>query len=142
MPIDEWMKLPQRFTNFEMNVFPIMPNHIQAILSFNETLVGAGLAPAQEHDDNRAGVNPAPTRAPAHDQNDSDQNRSDQKNRKDDNRAGASPAPTNAAIGAIIGAYKSMVSNACLEIFKSKNEKMGKLWQRNYYEHIISMKYP
>ncbi|MDD3050399.1 MAG: hypothetical protein PHR06_04570 [Candidatus Cloacimonetes bacterium] len=51
-----------------------------------------------------------------------------------DIRAGASPAPT---IADIVGAYKSLVSNECLEIFKSKNETMGKLWHRNYYEHII-----
>lgn len=34
-------------------------------------------------------------------------------------------------------AYKSLVANVCLEIFKSKNGIMGKLWQCNYYEHII-----
>jgi REP element-mobilizing transposase RayT len=27
--------------------------------------------------------------------------------------------------------------NECLKIFKTKNEIMGKLWQRNYYERII-----
>ena len=37
----------------------------------------------------------------------------------------------------IIGSYKSLVANGCLGIYKSKNEIMGKLWQRNYYEHII-----
>ena len=55
--------------------------------------------------------------------------------------AGASPAPavspSNPTVGNIIGAYKSLVANECLKIFKSKNEKMGKLWQRNYYERII-----
>jgi putative transposase len=111
---DEWIELPQRFHNMELDVFQIMPNHIHAIIILNEisqsdSIVGAGLAPAQiyasaKNDDNdiiEAGVNPAPT------------------------------------IGMIIGAYKSLVSNACLQIFKSRNEKMGKLWQRNYYEHII-----
>jgi REP element-mobilizing transposase RayT len=31
------------------------------------------------------------------------------------------------------------VANDCLKIFKQKNvdERMGKLWQRKYYEHII-----
>jgi putative transposase len=43
----------------------------------------------------------------------------------------------NETVGHIVGAYKSLVANACLEVFKSKNEMMGKLWQRNYYEHII-----
>lgn len=55
----------------------------------------------------------------------------------DDIGTGASPAPTNATIGEIIGAYKSLVFNGCLKIYKSKNDLMGKLWQRNYYEHII-----
>lgn len=52
----------------------------------------------------------------------------------DDVGAGASPAPS---VSDIIGAYKSLVANGCLEIYKSKNETMGKLWQRNFYEHII-----
>jgi hypothetical protein len=47
-----------------------------------------------------------------------------------------SPAE-NAPIGNIVGAYKSLVMNSCLKIFKQRNEYMGKLWQRNYYEHII-----
>jgi len=52
----------------------------------------------------------------------------------DDNWATARVAPT---VGDIVGAYKSLVANGCLEIYKSKNETMGKLWQRNYWEHII-----
>ena len=51
-----------------------------------------------------------------------------------DKWAGTSPAPT---IGDIIGAYKSLVANQCLEICKLRNEYMGKLWQRNYWEHTI-----
>ena len=61
-------------------------------------------------------------------------------------RATARVAPT---IGDIIGSYKSLVANECLKIFKLKWENvgagaspattaiMGKLWQRNYFEHII-----
>lgn len=52
----------------------------------------------------------------------------------DDIRAGASPAPT---VFDIVGAYKSLAANGCLGIYKSKNETTGKLWQRNYHEHII-----
>lgn len=51
-------------------------------------------------------------------------------------------APT---VGDIIGAYKSLVANECLALFKLKfagagvnpAPYMGKFWQRNYYEHII-----
>lgn len=35
------------------------------------------------------------------------------------------------------GAYKSLVGHDCLKIHKFRNEMMGKMWQRNYYEHIV-----
>ena len=55
------------------------------------------------------------------------------------NRAGGQPYLHGDTIGDIVGAYKSLVAKDCLEIFKQKNpdEMMGKLWQRNYHEHII-----
>ena len=52
-----------------------------------------------------------------------------------DSGATARVAPTT--VGGIVGAYKSMVSNRCLDIYKFKNETMGQFWHRNYYEHII-----
>ncbi len=113
---NEWMILVERFTNFELDVFQIMPNHMHGIIVLNN--VGATLAVAQ---------------------NDVDLNLIAQNDMGNDDEiwAGASPAPTNASIPDIVGAYKSLVANGCLEIFKSRNETMGKLWQRNYYEHII-----
>ena len=101
---NEWNKLQDRFSNFELDVFQIMPNHMHGIIVLNE-FVGATLAVA---------------------------------------RAGASPAPTvNSTIGDIVGAYKSLVANNCLQIFTEKSvgitptPRMGKLWQRNYHDHII-----
>lgn len=137
---EEWIKLADRFPNFELDTFQIMPNHMHSIISLrninpvvestvdiisetpvskinetpvgkiNETPVGAGFTPAQI-------IN-----------NDFDFCE----------RATARVAPTGAAkIGDIIGAYKSLVANACLNIYKSKNEQMGKFWQRDYYDIII-----
>ena len=56
----------------------------------------------------------------------------------DEIRAGVNPAPTK-TVGDIVGAYKSLVVNDCLALFKQKNpdEMTGQLWQRNYHEHII-----
>ncbi len=110
---NEWIKLTERFTNFELDVFQIMPNHMHGIIVLNN--VGATLAVAQN--------------------NSVAQNDEIAQNGAVDNiRAGASPAPT---VSDIVGAYKSLVANGCLNIYKSKNETMGKLWQRNYHEHII-----
>ena len=108
---DEWVKLSERFPNFELDVFQIMPNHMHGIILLNDIPVGAGFTPAL-NDGNAL--------------NDGQPN----------DNIGATPrvAPT---VSDIVGAYKSLVANGCLEIYKSKNETMGKLWQRNYHEHII-----
>lgn len=84
---NEWVKLPERFSNFDLDVFQIMPNHIHGIIILNNAFTNS--------------------------------------------------ETMNATIGVIVGAYKSLVVNACLKIYKSKNEIMGKFWQRNYYEHVI-----
>ncbi len=54
----------------------------------------------------------------------------------DSSRAGQ-PQGIAPTVGDMIGAYKSQVATECLDICKATNQTMGKLWQRNYYEHII-----
>jgi len=99
---NEWINLSDRFPNFELDVFQIMPNHMHSIIILSDVPVGATLTVAQEEDKiNRVTERVAPT------------------------------------ISDIVGAYKSIVSNACLQLFKSHDKIMGKLWQRNYHEHII-----
>jgi REP element-mobilizing transposase RayT len=124
----EWSKLPERFPNFELDVFQIMPNHFHAIIGLKDVGandvgaidVGATLAVAPNDmvalNDTVAPNNIIKFEAA--------------------NGAGASPARTG-SVSDIVGAFKSLVANGCLEICKAKNEFMGKLWQRNYYEHII-----
>lgn len=116
---DELINLQQRFSQIQTDIFQIMPNHLHCILFINETIkpVGAGLAPAQigaanvgfDDNQNKIGTNV-------------------------ETRVTARVAPT---IGNIIGAYKSLVFTKCLQISKTKNQILGKLWQRNYHEHII-----
>ena len=111
---NEWNKLPERFFNFELDVFQIMPNHMHGIIVLNERVgVTLAVAPNAEHN------------AVDHDNNDAIL------------RARVNRALT---VGDIVGAYKSLVANGCLDIYKLKNETMGKVWQRNYHEHIIRNK--
>jgi REP element-mobilizing transposase RayT len=117
---DEWITLSDRFDCFELDVFQIMPNHIHAIISLNP-FIGATLAVAQN-----IVVGPK----------DGGILNSDSDKISPCNRAEASPAPTTAMYD-IVCAYKSLVANGCAKIYNSRNEIMGKLWQRNYYEHII-----
>ena len=147
---EQWQKLPERFTNIELDVFQIMPNHMHGIIVLTD--VGAGFTPARDDnafaDEKITGANPARIITNTPDQNNPNNPGHDDAVVHDDNLiadqigAGASPAPTTAkskSVGDIVGAYKSLVANECLKIFKQKypGEMMGKLWQRNYYEHII-----
>ncbi|CAN5252261.1 transposase [soil metagenome] len=183
---DEWLQLPQRFPNFVLDVFQIMPNHMHGIIALN---VGAGFTPAQNNDHDGTGQPQGVTGQPQgvtgqpHDATGQPHDGTGQPHDgtgqphdgtgqphdgtgQPHDGTGQPPdgtgqphdgtgqphdvtgqppdgtgqpqgiAPT-ATVGDIVGAYKSLVSNACLDIYKSKNEMMGKFWQRNYYEHII-----
>jgi REP element-mobilizing transposase RayT len=125
---NEWLKLPERFPNVEYDVFQIMPNHVHGIILLVD--VGAGFTPAQNGD---ANINKNVQPQNVQPQNGQPQNVQPQ-NGQLQNVQPQGIAPT---VGDIVGAYKSLVFNGCLEIYKSKNNIMGKLWQRNYYEHII-----
>ena len=107
----EWIKLPERFSNFGLDVFQIMPNHVHGIIKLNEPNAGTGFTPVQ---------------TPAQTMIDNDVTI--------DNKTTTRVSP---AIPDIVGAYKSLVANECLKIYKMNNETMGKLWQRNYWDHII-----
>jgi REP element-mobilizing transposase RayT len=144
----EWNDLKNRYPHIELYEYCVMPNHFHAIVGAgftpvqnnnvaqnnntpaqnnntpaqnNRATVGAGFTPAQNNDvaqNNRATARVAPTTAPNNDvaQNDT------------------TVAPT---VGQMVGAFKSLVVKKCLEIAKSRDEYLGKIWQRNYWEHII-----
>jgi len=84
-----------------------MPNHFHGIITLNFKIVGATLVVAQETTNDRAGTRPAPTR--------------------------------ETTIGDIVGAFKSITTEQYINGINTKNWKpfKGKLWQRNYYEHVI-----
>jgi putative transposase len=109
---DVWWRCLGRLELPNHHPLQIMPDHMHAIIELRHP-VGATLAVA--HDES------AVTR---------------------DNQtewAGASPAPTCdlPILGDVVGAYKSMAVQACLEICRERQQVLGRFWQRNYYEHII-----
>ncbi len=103
----EWIKLTGRFSNFELDVFQIMPNHMHAIIALN--IVGAGFTPAHNNPQNNDEIygqspNGQPHGLSLHITD-------------NDNRATARVAPT---IGDIIGAYKSLVANQLSRTYNSQ----------------------
>ncbi|MCL2026939.1 MAG: hypothetical protein FWG79_00465 [Bacteroidales bacterium] len=154
---DEWLKLSERYPNMLFDTFQIMPNHVHGIIQICQSpphanhcdkslrktsVVGAGLAPAHaNHCDKSSrktyvvGAGLAPALANHRDKcqrvvptNDC--------GKCQQGRPQGSPL-RRTTIGNIVGVYKSLVAIKCLEIYKLRNEYMGELWQRNYYERII-----
>jgi REP element-mobilizing transposase RayT len=105
----EWDALPARFPGVGVDAFVVMPNHIHGIMVFaTRVSVGAPLVGAQDFTPNRA----------------------------TDNRATTRVAPT---LGDVVGAYKSRVTVEYTRGVKTKGWPpfRRRLWQRNFYEHII-----
>jgi putative transposase len=110
---EQWDAIPRRFTNVELDEFVVMPNHIHGIFF----IVGAPLAGAQRCAGTQKNA-PTNNQAPA------------------DERAPARGAPT---VGDIVGAYKSLCVHHGLKWIQQNQSSfvLGKLWQRNYWEHIV-----
>ena len=115
---EEWQVLPERFPTIHLDAFVMMPNHVHGII----TIVGASLAGARPVD-----------QSDGMDREHSESTRSGSSTV----RAGARPAPT---LGTIIGAFKSLSDRRCRKMFIAEHpdRRFGRLWQRNYHDHIIA----
>ena len=151
----QWCKIPNRFPNVTLDEFIIMPNHMHGIIIICDTpSVGAGFTPAQiTHIDQttqstqttQKTLNPYKHKSIESNKNKRDEIQFDspdtgqtqKQGQSNENGQSRGLSLQRVSVGKIVGAYKSLVNNECLKIFKDKNEFMGKIWHRNYYEHII-----
>ena len=139
----EWDALPKRFSLLDLDAFVLMPNHVHAIVVITEESwtspaadqfgcargvrnpnVGATLVVAQSADtgapvDDKAGSRPE-----------------DRAGTRPQGRAGTRPAPT---LGDVVGAFKSLTTHRYVIGVRNHGwpRFQRRLWQRNYYEHII-----
>ncbi|HDL16306.1 MAG TPA: transposase [Rhizobiales bacterium] len=107
MVLAEWGALSDRFPTVELDAFIVMPNHIHGVIVIT-------------CDGNvGAGLVPAPHVSGA-----------------DTNRATTRVAPT---LGNVVGAFKSLTTVLYARGVKQSGWPAfaGRLWQRNYYEHVI-----
>jgi putative transposase len=111
-----WDKLPEKFPGVETDAFVIMPNHMHGIIV-------VGVVP---RDDPSSGQTRAPCGPPLRGHG------------RSAPTTGIAPtvAPT---LGEMIQWFKTMTTNEYIRGVKELNWTPfpGKLWQRNYYEHII-----
>ena len=123
-----WTSLPERFPHIEIDEFVVMPNHFHGILIIHQgdandgknKIVGVDIRGAPTADES-VGTPLALVDTP--------------------NRAGLVPAPTNnySTLGNMIGAFKSITTHQYIQGVRQKGWPSfdGRLWQRNYWEHII-----
>ena len=123
MVLEGWDALPIRFPSVELDVFGVMPNHIHGIVIFGRE---GAVARA------RATTRVAPTR---------DRVGSSERNVGAGLVPALSPAASASmsALGEIVGAFKSLTMVSYIRGVKQSGWPpfRGRLWQRNYHEHII-----
>ncbi|MCK6610508.1 MAG: hypothetical protein L6Q78_05650 [Bacteroidia bacterium] len=147
---NEWLKLPNRFQNIQLHEYVVMPNHFHAILE----IVGATLVVAQNDAGNQNNTSIQNGQPQGFAQTVNTSNNDDSKmgqpqgfahpvntSNDDDSKMGQPQgiAPTGKTVGNMIGAFQSIVTVEYIRGVKTLNWQPfdGKLWQRNYYEHII-----
>ena len=121
MADNEWGKIPDRFINVQLHEHIVMPNHFHAIME----IVGATLVVAPD------GTTVAPDGTTIAPGNEIVCN---------ENGQPQGVAPTNPkTVGDIVGAFQSIVTVEYIRGVKQLDWPPfnGKLWQRNYWEHII-----
>jgi REP element-mobilizing transposase RayT len=107
-----WEKLAEKYTAVVLDAFVIMPNHIHFIIALVGEQPPVGAHPCVRPHDSQQQIEEGQTRG---------------------------SAPTNVMLGTIVQWFKTMTTNAYIRGVKEQGWQPfpGKLWQRNYYEHII-----
>ena len=109
---NQWKQIPQRFGNVKLDEFVIMPNHIHGIIEIRSGR-GEGLENETLEGNPRLFSNPSPLH---------------------DDQSLQFKGTVPGSIGAIIQNYKSGTSRKINAMPGMKNTK---IWQINYYDHII-----
>ena len=116
----EWFKLPIRFPQIQPGPFCVMPNHIHGIIIMSNSDLPS-CPSTSTFTSSSSSFSPS-----------LDETIQQKEGRRE-----------KVTVGDIVGAYKSLVMKACLAEHKVKFASgsevplLGKIWQRNYYEHII-----
>ncbi len=126
---NEWLALPERFKNIILHEFVVMPNHFHGILQIVETTQVTQYKNQESKIKTKNSEN-------------QDFIQTAFKKNLDDNKIGIinkEGDKTGKKLGEMIGAFLSITTVKYINGVKLSNWKRfeRKLWQRNYWEHII-----
>ena len=149
-----WLELPNRFPYIDLDEFIVMPNHFHGIIVLSAQRRGESCIRPNPGDHNPGDHNPGDHNLGDHnpgDHNPGDHNSGDH-NSGDHNSGDHNPGDHNPGdhkdrpygtspdtLGRIFQAFKSITTHTYINNVKHSNWPPfpDKLWQRNYYEHII-----
>jgi REP element-mobilizing transposase RayT len=143
-----WRALPERFPGMLLDELVVMPNHLHAILMLG-TVAGPGRSPV--------GANlvfaPTPSRAQRGDHKDrgegdhkdrgegdhKDRGEGDHKDRGEGDHKDRPYGTAEGSLGRVVQAFKSLTTHEYIAAVKAHGWPIfaGRLWQRNYWEHVI-----
>lgn len=136
---DWWNKIPEKFPNACLDVYQIMPNHFHAI-------VGIIDPDLMEIESKTVGADPRVSPNKANDLNKGDETRDSQSQgghagppQQRNSTQQPDFEPCLASVPGIIQWFKTMTTNKYIQGVKEGQFSPfnRKLWQRNYYEHVI-----
>ena len=136
---NEWWKLPQRFSNIELHEYVVMSNHFHAIIE----IVGATLVVAQNDETKTVAQNDRTEQnnlvQPETVQPETVQPETVQPENQMGQPQGIAPTAKPKTVGDMVGVFQSIVTVEYIRGVKQHGWQPfnGKLWQRNYWEHII-----
>ena len=146
MVATEWLALTERFPHTRLHEFIVMPNHFHGILEIIDTPVGPSLVGGP---DPVGGPNPKPKNKPDQVNDFPPEN---PESGLGGEEVGGQPRGlpqrisqlgsgkgVRSTVGDIVGAFKSITTVAYIRGVKESGWASfdRRLWQRNYYEHII-----
>ena len=115
-----WAELNRKFPNVDVDKHVVMPNHVHGIIRITHpTTVGANLC-VRPHSGRDGDPDGGPDARP-------------------DARPQEQGAHTGAPLPTVVQWFKTMTTNQYIQGVRQQGWPpfAGKLWQRNYYEHII-----
>lgn len=134
----QWQKLIYRFDNIKLHEFIVMPNHFHRIVES----VGVPLEGTQNEEQRQTEQRPTVGVPLVGTQNAEQyqikQQPTEQPQTMDQPQKGQ-PQGIAPTVGDVVGAFKSLSTNDFIRNVKQNNWRTfyKKLWQRNYFEHII-----
>lgn len=134
MTDNEWQNIPERFPNVQLHEYIVMPNHFHAIMEIvRATLVVAPKPDTQNNIPDNETIFPDNETIPTKEETIGNETEMGQPQ-------GIAPTEGKSkTVGDIVGAFQSIVTVKYIRGVKQSGWEPfnGKLWQRNYWEHII-----